>query len=98
MSLAELRDLAKAVDKAITHCEVRQKAEARNKFAILAHELGYTFDELAAEEGPKSKRATSTTINKHPESPTITWSSRGHKPAWYTAHLDADGKPKILPG
>ncbi|WP_227754493.1 hypothetical protein [Stagnihabitans tardus] len=50
MSLAELRDLAKAVDNAIANFEVQQNAEARNKLAILAHELGYTFDELAAVE------------------------------------------------
>ena len=98
MSLAELRDLQKAVAKAITHYDIRQKAEARNKLAILAHELGYTFDELAAVEGPKRKRAPSTTIYKHPENPTITWSGRGRKPAWYTAHLEAGGKPEDLLG
>ena len=62
MSLAELRDLQKAIVKAIANFEVRQKAEARNKLAILAHELGYTFDELAAMEGSKLKRAPATTI------------------------------------
>lgn len=67
MSLAELRDPQKELVKAIAIFEVRQKAEARNKLVILAHELGYTFDELAAVEGPKRKRTPSTTIYKHPE-------------------------------
>lgn len=79
--LAELRDLQKDIVTAMANFEVRQKAEARNKLAILAHELGYTFDELATLKGPKRKRAPSTTIYKHPENPTITWSGRGRKPA-----------------
>jgi DNA-binding protein H-NS len=98
MSLAELRDLQKDIVKAIANFEIRQKADARNKLVILAHELGYTFDELAALEGSKRKRAPSTTIYKHPENPTITWSGRGRKPAWYTAHLEAGGRPEDLLG
>ena len=98
MSLAELRDLQKAIVKAIANFEVRQKAEARNKLAILAHELGYTFEELAELEGPKRKRAPSTTIYRHPENSTIIWSGRGRKPAWYIAHIEAGGKPENLLG
>ncbi|WP_354001993.1 hypothetical protein [Stagnihabitans tardus] len=72
MSLAELRDRQKELVKAIATHEARQKAEARGKLAILAPELGYTFYELEAVEGPKRKRAPSTTIYKHPENPTVT--------------------------
>lgn len=98
LSLPELRDLQKAIVKAIANFEVWQKAEARNKLAILAHELGYTFDELAALDGGKRKRAPSTTIYRHPENPTITWSGRGRKPAWYIAHVEAGGDPEALLG
>ncbi|WP_354001976.1 H-NS histone family protein [Stagnihabitans tardus] len=35
---------------------------------------------------------------KHPENPTITWSGRGRKPAWYTAHLESGGKREDLLG
>jgi DNA-binding protein H-NS len=98
MSLAELRDLQKALVKAIANFEVRQKTDARNKLVILAHELGYNFDELAELGGPKIKRAPSTTIYRHPENSTITWSGRGRKPAWYIAHIEAGGDPEALLG
>ena len=96
MSLAELRDLQKSVVKAISTFEARQKAEAREKVEMLAKELGFTLAELAELEEPKRKRAPSTTIYRHPENPTLTWSGRGHKPGWFAAHVDAGKNPDDL--
>ena len=71
MSLADLRDLQKFVAKTISTFEARQKEEAREKVEMLAKELGFTLAELAELEEPKRKRAPSTKIYQHPESPTI---------------------------
>lgn len=98
LSLADLRDLQKSVVKAISTFEVRQKAEAREKVETLAKDLGFTLAELTALEEPKRKRAPSTKIYRHPENPTLTWSGRGRKPAWFAAHVDAGRDPEELLG
>jgi DNA-binding protein H-NS len=96
MSLADLRDLQKSVAKAISTFEARQKAEAREKVEMLAKDLGFTLAELAELQEPKRKRAPSTKIYRHPETPTLTWSGRGRKPGWFAAHVDAGKDPEEL--
>lgn len=98
MSLADLRDLQKAVGKTISTFEARQKAEAREKFEMLAKDLDFTLAELAELEEPKRKRAPSTKIYRHPENPSITWSGLGRKPGWFAAHVDAGKDPDELLG
>jgi DNA-binding protein H-NS len=98
MSLAEMRDLQKAVAKAISTFEARQKAEAREKVEMLAKDLGFTLAELAELEEPKRNRAPSTKIYRHPENPTLTWSGRGRKPGWFAAHVDAGRSPDEVLG
>lgn len=90
--------MQKAAAKAISTFEARQKAEAREKVEILARELGFTLAELTALEEPKRKRAPSTKIYRHTENPTLTWSGRGRKPGWFTAHVDAGKNPDELLG
>lgn len=88
LSLAELKQLEKAIAKAITDFEGRRKVEARAKVDALARELGYTFEDLA-DAVPVRKRTASEAKYRHPENPEITWSGRGRKPAWIVDALAA---------
>lgn len=98
LSLADLRDLQKSVDTAISTFESRQRAEVREKVEMLAKDLGFTVAELAELEEPKHKRAPSTKIYRHPENPTLTWPGRGIKLGWFAAHVDAGKNPEELLG
>ena len=98
MSLADLRDLQKSVTKAISTFEARQKAEAPDKAEMLAKDIDFTLTELVDPGEPKRMRAPSTNIYRHPENPTLTWSDRGRKPGWFTAHADAGKDPDELLG
>ncbi|MCL4068906.1 H-NS histone family protein [Pseudomonas sp. GX19020] len=88
LSLAELKQLEKALAKAITSFEGRRKAEARAKIDELARELGYSFAELS-DATPVRTRSASEPKYRHPENPEITWSGRGRKPAWIADALAA---------
>lgn len=90
LSLKELKQLRKDIEKAIVSFEDRQKAEARSKVEELARELGFNLTELAGVEVKKT-RAPAQPKYRHPENSSLTWSGRGRKPQWYVDAI-ASGK------
>ena len=88
LSLAELKQLQKDVAKAIAGFEDRKKAEARAALEAQAKEMGYTLAELVGVVVPR-KRAEAAPKFRHPENADVTWSGRGRKPRWFSAHLAA---------
>ncbi len=95
LSLAELKQLQKDVAKAIAGFEDRKKAEARAALEAQAKELGYTLAELTGMAVPR-KRAEATPKSRHPENADVTWSGRGRKPRWFTAHITAGNSSDSL--
>src|SRR6056297_952331 len=89
LSLDELKDLQKDIDKAIKSFKVRRLAEARKELEQKARELGVSLNEILGPQGTKG--AKSLPKYRHPEDPTLTWTGRGRKPVWFIEAI-ASGK------
>jgi len=86
MSLTELKQLFKDVEKAIDGFESRRKAEARAKAEEAAKQYGYSLSQLIE---AATQRPAAAPKYAHPENPELTWSGRGRKPSWIIEGLDA---------
>jgi len=95
LSLSELKQLQKDVQRAIEGFAHRKKQEAMSALEAKAQELGFSLSDLL---GTKKVRKSSGTAPKyrHPENPEVTWSGRGRKPGWFSAALAAGTKPEAL--
>ena len=95
LSVKELKQLQRDVEKAIASFEDRQKAEARAELEAKAKEMGFTLAELMGLEAKKT-RAPAQAKYQHPENPALTWSGRGRKPQWFIDALAAGKTPEGL--
>ena len=86
MSLDELKQLKKDVEKAIKSFEARKKKEALAAAQRAAEEMGFNLAELTGEL--KGKTVTAPKY-QHPENPTVTWTGRGRKPKWFVEAIDS---------
>ena len=89
LSLKELKQLQRDVDKAIASFEDRQKSEARAKLEEQARAMGFTLAELLEGVETKKTRAPAEAKYAHPENPSLTWSGRGRKPQWFNDAIAA---------
>lgn len=95
LSLAELKQLNRDLDKAIAGFEDKKKAEAIAALEAKAKELGFTLAGLTGSPITR-KRSEAQPKYRHPENAEITWSGRGRKPRWFQAALDAGTSPEAL--
>jgi DNA-binding protein H-NS len=95
LSLAELKQLAKDLSKAISGFEDRKKTEARAALDAQAKELGFTLSELVG-NGSGKTRSPATAKYRHPENASITWSGRGRKPHWFSDAIAKGVSPESL--
>jgi len=96
LSLSELKQLQKDVQRAIEGFGDRKKQEAMSALEAKAHELGFSLSDLI---GTKKKRKSSGVIGpkyRHPDNAAVTWSGRGRKPGWFTDALAAGTKAEAL--
>lgn len=96
MSLKELKDLRKKVDKAINDFERRQKAEALAKLEAQAKQMGYSLAELAGLKGQKGRKTASPPKYRDPANSANTWTGRGRQPEWFKSALKAGKKPEDM--
>lgn len=91
MSLDELKQLSKDVDKAIKQFSERRRAEARKAIETVAKDHGMSVEEILGATG--RKRKTKPAIKYvNPDNPLQTWSGRGRQPGWYKTAVEG-GKP-----
>jgi DNA-binding protein H-NS len=95
LSLSELKQLSKALAKAISEFDDRKRTEARHALEEQAKQLGFSLSELVGVAVPR-KRAAATPKYRHPENAALTWSGRGRKPQWFQDALDAGKSPESL--
>lgn len=95
LSIKELKDLQKEVDRAITNFADREKAETRAQLEAFAKERGFNLAELLSLDLKKT-RAPAPPKYKHPENSDLTWSGRGRKPLWFVEALAAGQSPEDL--
>lgn len=85
MSLAELKALAKEIDKAIKSYEVRKLNEARAALEEKARELGVSLEAIMGMSGGRKKTFVAAKY-RHPENAALTWTGRGRTPKWLLEH------------
>lgn len=86
MSLEELQQLRKEIDKAEKAMLQRKRKEALAAVENAARDFGFSLSELTGATAPSPAKY------RNPEDPDQTWTGRGRKPKWVIAHLEA-GKP-----
>ena len=96
LSLKELKQLQRDVERSIASYEDRQKSEARAKLEEQARAMGFTLAELLEGVEVKKTRAPAQAKYRHPENPALTWSGRGRKPQWFSAAIAAGKTPEDL--
>lgn len=89
LSLDQLKNLKKGIEKAINSYEARRLADARKALEAKAAELGVSLAEILGGKPTKAAKAAVAAKYAHPENAAITWSGRGRKPKWVEAALDA---------
>lgn len=89
LSLAELKQLRKEVDTAISDFKNREKRKLVAEVEAFARERGVQPAELAALLGRKGRKTVGEPKYANPDDPSQTWTGRGRKPAWVTAALDS---------
>jgi DNA-binding protein H-NS len=87
LSLAELKQLSKDIDKALVTLEKRRKLEAQAAAKAVAAEYGFSLDEIFGGTTAKS-RSDSLPQYADPRNPDQTWSGRGRRPNWVIAYLE----------
>lgn len=95
MSIIELKQLQKDLNKAISTFEERQKAEARSKVEALAKDFGFSLSELLSSD-KKGGRTPAVPKYQHPENLALTWSGRGRKPQWFNEAIASGKNPEDL--
>ncbi|MEZ5777058.1 MAG: H-NS histone family protein [Paracoccaceae bacterium] len=86
MSLKDLRELKKQVDKMIAGFEARKKREALDALEVKAKSLGFSLAELVGSSGVKRRKPAKPKY-ANPANKSETWTGRGRKPRWVEAAL-----------
>lgn len=93
LSIDELRDLRKKVERAITSFQDRKRREAQAAAAEIARQHGFSLNELTGQKTTRGRQASSETSAApryaNPDNASQTWSGRGRRPAWIAAQLEA---------
>jgi DNA-binding protein H-NS len=86
MSLKELVDLEARVKRAISTARDRERQQAKDELAALAHKRGFSVNELFG--GSRGTKGTKVAIKyRNKDNPSDTWTGRGRQPKWLAAML-----------
>lgn len=91
MSVDELKDLQKDVEKALIDAEKRRYADAKEAIKKVAQEYGVNVNDLLGTNAGGSVGGKKAAPQKYanPDNRAQTWSGRGRRPYWVTAALEA---------
>jgi DNA-binding protein H-NS len=89
LSLKELKQLQKDVESAIANYKDREKRKALAEVEAFIREKGLDLADLSELIGKRGSRTVGTPKYRNPANPSQTWTGRGRKPGWVTAHLAA---------
>jgi DNA-binding protein H-NS len=89
LSLTELKSLQKEFAKAIADFGNRKKVEPLGALEEHAKALGFSLAELTGVKVRRAQAESGVPKYRHPDSPDVTWSGRGRKPAWFIAAIDS---------
>lgn len=94
MSLEELKQIRREVDKAIATFKARKIAKATREVEAKAREFGFTLTQLVG--GPAVKTDKVAPKYRNPENPEQAWTGRGRQPVWYQEAIAAGREPAEL--
>lgn len=90
LSIEELQQLQKDIQKAIESHEARSFAEARVKLEDYAREIGVRLEDvMGVAKGKRKDKAQRRPKFRHPENLSLTWTGRGRRPSWFKEALKA---------
>lgn len=87
LSLAELKDLSRKIERELQVRRVQDKERLRKHFLEQAEAAGFTVDEVLG-KAPATKGSAKVKY-RDPQNPDNTWAGRGRKPAWLVKALGA---------
>lgn len=100
LSLPQLYQLDKDLDREIARRKVEDKQQAISDLQKLAAERGFSLVELLGADAPVSKRGGKRgpvpAQFRNPANPDQAWSGRGRKPQWVADHLAKGGSIDTL--
>ena len=91
LSLDQLKNLQKDIEKAINSFEARRLAHARQELEAKAKELGVSLAEILGSNPAKGAKAAVSAKYRNPKNPEETWSGRGRKPRWLVVAMTSVG-------
>lgn len=92
MSLDELKELRKKLDRAISSYETKRRQKALSALEQAARDHGFKLSDLLSDRqaGKGASRAGATgSAYVNPENPEQTWNGRGRRPRWVHDALEA---------
>jgi len=101
MSVEDLRSLRRAIDKALSSFQARQRKAALAAVEEAARQHGYTMAQLVEKRSSRSSARPATTEPgtaryANPENPSETWTGRGRRPHWAMKVLETGGSLEDL--
>lgn len=97
LSLTELKQLQKQIDRAVASFTDRQKAKARVELEEAARKHGFSLADFLADPAVATRRRTPATAKyRHPDNADITWPGRGRKPQWFEEFIAKGKSPDDL--
>ena len=91
LSLDQLKNLQKDIEKAINSFEARRLAHARQELEAKAKELGVSLAEILGSKPAKGAKAAVSAKYRNPKNPEETWSGRCRKPRWLVVAMTSVG-------
>lgn len=89
MSLRELQDLQRKVERAIETYNDRIRKEAYTELLERARQMGFKLEELVESQAGKPAKSNVKPKYRHPENWELIWSGRGRKPKWFIIALES---------
>ena len=93
-NLPELLALLGQVEDALKKKREEEKPRVLERIQKMAAETGLSVDEVARHLNPRARRKTVGKVApkyRDPKNPSNTWTGRGKKPKWLTAHIAQGG-------
>ena len=88
LSLSELKELLKDIEREIKRRQSAEKAKAAQQVRDIMATYGLTSEEVLAGKGSRGSVAPKYA---NPQNRSETWTGRGRKPLWVAAHLKKGG-------
>lgn len=92
LSVKELKDLRKRVDKMILHKFDEDRTSLRETFKKMAADKGFTWAEFAGVAKVAKRRGSVAVKYIDPADASNTWTGRGRMPKWMAAKLKSGSK------